>query len=235
MRCREARRRLTESRKGQPADIEDRELLDHLAECPDCAQEAKALGTLRQMLLAAGENDAVHVTPMSAQKDVVEARAAQTGRGILWRRLFWFAMEHGGRNRLRYGIGVAVAVALLTLVSLVPFRYDHTIGYDVAFAGVCREVGIDDERICDVLYELGLEEADIGISECDSTCDLTVVDLKSEQEVGLVVAAFNGLCTDDPVADVIPVVTSTSGSLLRQANERIFTGRPADTDSDAIQ
>jgi hypothetical protein len=187
------------------------------------------------MLLAASENDAANVIPMLAQKNVVEARASQSARGMLWRRLFWFAMEHGERNRLQYGIGVGVAVALLTFVSLVPFRYDHTIGYDVAFAGVCREVGIDDERICDVLYGLGLEEADIDVSECDSTCDLTVVDLKSEQEVGMVVAAFNGLCTDDPVADVIPVVTSTSGSLLRQANERIFTGRPADIDSDAIQ
>ena len=163
MRCREARRRLTGSRKGQPADLEDRELLDHLAECPDCAREAKALGTLRQMLLAAGENDAAHVTPISAQKDVVEARATRAGRAMLWRRFFWFATEHGGRNRLRYGIGVAIAIALLAVVSFVPFRYDHTVGYDVAFAGVCRELGADDERICDVLYELGLEEADIDV------------------------------------------------------------------------
>ena|GEM_PF-1015640 len=234
MRCREARRRLTGFRKGQPVDPEDRELLDHLAECADCAREARAMGTLRQMLLAASEDDATHVTPVSAQKDIVEVRAAQAGRGTLWTRFLWFSMEHGGRNRLRYGIGVGVAVALLAVVSLVPFKYDHTVGYDIAFAGVCMELGDDDERMCDVLYELGLEEADIDVWGCDSTCELIVIDLKSEQEVGMVVAAFNGLCPVDPVADVIPVVTSTSGSLLHQANERIFTGRPADIHIDAI-
>jgi len=228
MRCREVRLRLTEFRRGKPADIEDREMMDHLAVCPECAREAKAVHTLRQMLEAAAANDTAEMMPLSVQKRVVEARAAQLDRRPFLRRLIRASDRNVARRRVRFGIGIAAAVFVLALVSLVPFRYDRTVGYDIAFAGVCRELAADDERICNVLFELGLHEADIDLSDCDLTCDLTVVDLKSKEEVDLVLAAFSGLCHDDPSADVIPVVTSTSGSLIHQANEKIFTGRPAD-------
>lgn len=227
MRCREARHRLTGSGLDDAALRHDQELMEHLKNCPECAEYAEAAGTLRQMLTAASSNDSENVVPMSQQRELVERRLAEpAGRA---------ADMHGHRRRLRYGIGIAVGAVVLVLASLIPFGYDRTIGYDVAFGGVCEEVAFDDEKICDLLYDLGLDQADIGAAYCDTTCSLRIIELRSLEEAELVVQAFSGLCKIDPTADVIPVVERGSGSLLDQANEKIFTGRSENTGLNGIQ
>ena len=114
---------------------------------------------------------------------------------------------------------VATLIAALTLI---PFQYDQTIGYEVAFAGVERELVEEDERVCDMLFALGLIEAAVDYLGCDTTCKLTVFDLKSKQEVQLVVAAFAHINPMDLNTNVIPVRATVSGSLLDRANERIL-------------
>jgi len=220
MRCREARLRLTVSRQDRSAGTDDRELIDHLNQCPACAREAGAAGTLRQIFAASSVNDMEYVTPLHKQRLQVEARVAHqqhpnVNAGTARReRLIW---------RPAFGVGLAlVAVTLIAALTLIPFQYDRTIGYEVAFAGIERELVEEDERVCDILFELGLIEAAVDFLGCDTTCKLTVFDLKSKQEVQLVVAAFAQVNPMDLTTDIIPVRATVSGSLLDRANERIL-------------
>jgi len=220
MRCREARLRLTGSRQNGSAGTEDRELLDHLNQCPACSREAAAAGTLRQILTASSVNDMENVTPLHEQKAQIEARLARHQRlkvnaGTSTRgRLIW---------QPAFGVGVTLVVAaLIAALILIPFQYDRTIGYEVAFAGVERELVEEDERVCDMLFALGLIEAAVDYLGCDTTCKLTVFDLKSKEEVQLVVAAFAHVNPLDLSSNIIPVRATVSGSLLDRANERIL-------------
>ena len=223
MRCREARHRLTSSGSDSAALRNNRELMEHIAQCPACAEYARATGTLRQMLIAASTNDSDDITPISQQRKIIDKRMAESSESRVDMQPY--------RGRIRLSIGIAVGVVLLVLISIVPFGYDRTVGYHVAFAGLCEEVAVDDDRICDILYNLGLDEADIGAAYCDTTCTIHIVELRSLEEAELVVQAFSGLCRIDPTANVIPVVKRESASLLDQANEKIFTGRTKNTES----
>lgn len=220
MRCRQARIRLTASTQDGSAKTDDQELLDHINHCPVCAREAAAAGTLRQIFTAAGVNDMENVTPLHEQKVRIEARLARHQRlkvseGTARRgRLKW---------RPAYGVGVSlVAATLIAVLTLIPFQYDRTIGYEVAFAGVERDLVEEDERVCDMLFALGLIEAAVDFLGCDTTCKLTVIDLKSKEEVQLVVAAFAHINPMELSTNVIPVRATVSGSLLDRANERIL-------------
>jgi hypothetical protein len=220
MRCRQARLRLTGSRQDESAGTEDRELIDHLNQCPACAREAAAAGTIRQMFAVASVNDMENVTPLYEQRLQIEARATRQQRPNV-------SAGMAKRERLKwrpvFGVGVAfVAAILIATLTLIPFQYDRTIGYEVAFAGVDRELVEEDERVCDMLSALGLIEAAVDFLGCDTTCKLTVFDLKSKQEVQLVVAAFAHVSPMDLTTDVIPVRATVSGSLLDRANERIL-------------
>ena len=220
MHCREARLRLTGSRQDGSARTDDRELMDHLNQCPTCAREAAAAGTLRQMFTAAGVNDMEKVTPLHDQKLQVEARVARQQRPNVNA-----GMARRGRLKWRpaFGVGVVfVAAILIAALTLIPFQYDRTIGYEVSFAGIERELVEEDERVCDILFELGLIEAAVDFLGCDTTCKLTVFDLKSKQEVQLVVAAFAQVNPMDLTTDINPVRATVSGSLLDRANERIL-------------
>ncbi|MCP4603445.1 MAG: hypothetical protein GY847_23490 [Proteobacteria bacterium] len=222
MRCSEARRRLTGSRRDEGSIVEDRELGAHLESCPSCAREAKSAGQMRALLDGAAEDDTSAIVPQAVQQRTVEARttsqAGPAGRLAAWwsgLRLLWW-------RRPAYGASLAFAAAVLALVTFVPFSYDKTLGYDVAFADVCREVALDDDQICDMLGRLGLGEAAVDLEGCDSLCNLNIICLRSEEEVAMVVTALQSLCRTEMTPSVIPMVDRASGSLLDRANERVF-------------
>ncbi|UCC44078.1 MAG: hypothetical protein JSU65_13355 [Candidatus Zixiibacteriota bacterium] len=218
MKCREARNRLTGSRRAESSGTDDRDLKDHLEHCRRCAQYAASANLLVEALNEAGKVKAGDVVPVSVLKARIEAGAAASARtaGRLPRSLFlgW----------LRPGTAIAagaLVVGVVLILALVPFQYHKTIGYDIAFAGVNKELAEDDERICDLLHELGLVEAAVDVLECELTCSLMIIDLKSEQEVALVVTALSNLNDSDLTTNVIPLRATASGSLLDQANERL--------------
>ena len=222
MRCREARLRLIDSRRGGAAGQDDRELLDHLKKCPNCTREAEAAQKLQQLLAAAGADDLSDLLPLTEQKRLVEARTASPGGRSRSALSIRRATIGWPRWRPALGLGVTIAVSLLAILTLVPFRYHRTVGYEVAFAGVNRELVEEDDRICDMLYTLGLPEAAVDVRDCDTTCRLTIIDLKSKEEVQLVVSALARANTGELTTDIVPIRASASGSLLDQANERIL-------------
>jgi len=210
MRCGEARARIERALGGQPEALDDHALRQHLADCPACARQAAAVGRLDQILKLAAEDDREGLPSLAAQRPLVEARArqaTQSSRGRATSRTPLGA-------RLRYGGVLATAAIVLALVSLIPFDSHRTLGYSVAFGGVDRDLAQDGERICELLYVLGLDHADIDHLDCDTTCKFVIVDLTSEAEARLVVTAVNNLSDDDVTSDVIPIRDNNDRSAL---------------------
>jgi len=222
MRCSEARRRLTGSRRDEKSILEDRELQAHLSSCPACAREAEAARIMRAVLEGSSADDTSAMMPSVEQRRLVEdrlrGRLSVAGRISDWLnslRYWWW-------RRPGYTISFGVAAAVLAVATFVPFSYDRTLGYDVAFAGVCQEVALDDDKICDMLHSLGLGQAAVDLEECDTVCSLNIICLKSREEVSMVVAALESMCQTEVTSSVIPLVDRTSGSLLDRANEKVF-------------
>jgi len=221
MRCREAKSRLIAFQRANSARIDDRELLDHLKNCPACAQNAMAITTLRQMLIAASENDSSEILPLSVQRQRVEAQM-KPGEHSITRHISLRIIRNNliGRKPL-FRIGVVIAIATLVVMTLVPFKYDRIVGYEIAFAGICPELVEEDNILCDMLYTMGLAEVDVDILGCDTTCNLLVYHLESHEDAQYVVSTFSEINAIDLSAEIIPVLTSTHGSLLAQVNERL--------------
>ena len=68
-------------------------------------------------------------------------------------------------------------------------------------------------------------EAGVEIHHCDTSCSLSILDLKSESEVDLVVGAITRLNETALTTSLVPIRARTSGSLLDQANEIITRGK----------
>ena len=214
MRCRQAQSRIIEHEKSGTDPTKDRSLMDHLGDCPVCAEELDAADLLGRLLRRAGEDDTTDITPLVAARRTIEARAQTTaGRPSVLQRIGAALSGRVFRRPARLGYALVV-VGLLLAVTLIPFRYHQTVGYAVAFAGVEKELVEDNETICDILYDLGLFEADVDVLGCDTTCNVRVIALRSLEEARMVVTAFNQVENCCSSSDIMPVRVDRSGSHL---------------------
>ena len=92
----------------------------------------------------------------------------------------------------------------------------------MAFGGVNKELVEDDHHLCDILFNLGLVEADVDVLGCDTTCNIQIIYLKSKEEVDLVVSALARLNSNNLSTDVIPVRVGQSGSIIERVSESIL-------------
>ena len=233
MNCHEARKRLTGShRDGAPSDS-DPALLEHIRHCPACARHARAAHLLQQSFAQAGAADDGPVPQPAEMRRRVEAVIACRQ---IWSR-WWETMRIATRLRVprwrRFGFGLVAAAVALAVISLVPFSYHHTVAYDVAVEGVDREVALNTERLCDTLFGLGLFEAGVDVTGCDTTCGVTIIDLKSEEEICMAVTALCDLTHKHLTPAIIPVKRPARASLLHQVNEKLFASRLTTVQCDA--
>ncbi len=240
MQCHEARNKLAEyNRKG--IDISsDRELMEHIRQCPDCARDLVADNALQKLFTTAGTDDTEGVMPMAEKRVQVEAEAARASGRAGWRRFFRWVPANILMKRPAMSFGTVVAVMVLAILTFVPFDYHHTTGYTITMEGVNEKLAGDIERICDMLHTMGLEDAEVDILSCDTTCYLTgakecdtlckllFVELKTREEAQRVVSAFTRIDSKDLTTNIEPVRTRTSGTLLDRANKTILQ-RPLDS------
>lgn len=222
MPCDETQRKISEHEKAGTDPSTDPSLLDHLQSCLRCGQDAQAAALLARALDAAGEDDTADIAPFLEARQRAEAQAASSdNRSVI-------------TDHARSGFSVArwwrparvvyatVALAALLAVTLIPFQYDQTIGYAVAFAGVEKELAVDHEFMCDLLYDLGLLEADVDILGCDTTCAVQILELKSLEEAQLIVNALARISSAELSSDIIPVRKGASSSLLERVGRDLF-------------
>ncbi len=212
MRCREVRTQIDGILSRTKEDIDDA-AKSHVKQCSKCRAEYAAVQTLRESYNNLEPNLEVNKIPFETmKKNVVQESLAY--RDI---QKFPFGMKN-----YSLAIGLAGAVVVILFLTLVPFKYDQTIGYKVAFAGVDQSYVNEDHAICDLLYNIGLLEADVDYQGCAETCSLTVIDLKSEAEANLVIAALNDAHPDAITSTVTPIRATTTATLLDKANEKIL-------------
>jgi hypothetical protein len=199
MRCREIRRRLIAHGGRDSTSPPDAEVLAHLEQCPRCARDAEVMKLLGAITAAAGEDERQNMAPLGMMRDRVEQRtAAVSQRGVTRRRPV-------GTSLVFAGAAVVIALFIAAKVFLPAGTENHIIGYEVAFAGVERDVAEDTESICYMLWTLELPEANIDEVTCDTTCRVHIVYLQSPEEAARVIEAFSRLDHAYHSAEIIPV------------------------------
>ena len=229
MRCNEAKRRLNEHWLKEPGQVEDRELLQHLRECSACARHAAAVRTLKRDFAAARTHDIDGGLPLSILKTRVEAHALPSNPANTKEISLMTTLMKNLRKRSKLSVTVAIAVVVLAFLTLVPFKFERAVGYEVAVAGVDKNLALDNDRVQALLATLGMEGAVVDVTDCEATCNLVIRKLGSQEDADLVAAAFKS--GEERVVDceVLMIRAECSNSLLDQARTVMFFGeKPAD-------
>ncbi len=212
MRCWKARRKLTESLETGSEIVNDAALIDHLEHCPACAARYEAWRSVRHDLKAAAQSDLTETLPLAALKGRVEAMAAGADVRRPKERSVMAALFEGLRTRPRYGLGLAALVAVVALSILIPLRYDrNAVGYEVALAGVDKDLAMDTAKVNEFLVQLGVKGAGVTVSDCEETCKLKITKLKTQDDAKLVMAAFGDVAKVSISASAYEVASSDSG------------------------
>ncbi len=221
MRCGEAKRRLTEYWLEEPEQVDDQELLNHLRECSACARHAAAIRSLKRDFAAARAFDNDGGLPLSILRTRVEAHASISKPAETKERSLMSTFMKNLRKRSKLSATVAVVAVVLAVLTLVPFRFERTVGYEVAVAGVDKDLALDSDRVAALLKALGMEAAKVDVTACEATCSLVVRELGSQEDAKLVAAAFLSGGEAGLDCEMIEVLDEHSSSLLNHTKNII--------------
>ncbi|MDH3891679.1 MAG: T9SS type A sorting domain-containing protein [candidate division Zixibacteria bacterium] len=230
MRCHEARQRLKELKGLISNQNSDLELNEHLRGCTACASVARSERALERDFRALAADDNSGDLPLSVLRTRVEAEAASAGYRQKENSLM-SAFTNQLKRKPRLSLTLGAAMIVLLIATLIPFKFDQTVGYQVALAGVDRDLAMDSEKIDVLLKELGIQHAVADVSDCQATCRLTISELDSEYDVQVIRAAFDelGNCV---LEDVQEVSGQESNTMFGHAKRMAFHVRPADEAGD---
>jgi len=222
MHCNEAERRLRriEAVGGSPRD--DAELADHLVSCVSCTRQAKASELLGQAFADLRNEDTGTFPAWARVKADIESGATAAHRtpgriAIAMEKIFDPISGHRGRR-----IGFAAGLAVLAFLTLIPFHYQKTVGYEVAFAGVNKDLAMDQGKIELLLSRLGIGGASVDLGACEATCSLVVSNLKSKGDCQALVYAMKEMGECQVVSEGSPLCEPASGSLVKLAGQKVF-------------
>ena len=216
MRCYQTRQKLNQLNWDKSEIANNKELVEHLQNCHACASLVKAEQSLLRDFKAASVNDNEDVVPFNVLKSRVNHEATRPPKNKLRENSIMSAFSNLFSKRPKLGIGLTAAVLALVVSTLVPFNYDKTIGYEVAFAGVDRSLAMDSDKIKDLLLRLGVDDAAINVSDCEATCNVFISDLKTPNDAKIVKAAFNKIGNVQLLHDITEMVSEESGNLLKK-------------------
>jgi hypothetical protein len=220
MRCHEARRRLLGA-SDRPVE-HDKELLEHLRHCRECYLFAQAELALGRDLLAAAVDDNVDTVPLAALRARVEARAKPAAVNLIKEISLMSRIKGQIKNRPRLGIITALTIVILAFATLVPFKIQETVAYEVAIAGVDENLAVDEEKVDQLLTVLELDDAKFSVEGCEAKkCVIKISDLGSEDDVQVVTTAFDEM-GDCKVSYVKPVTGEIKTTLVDAAKKKVF-------------
>ncbi len=221
MRCAQARQRLIASH-GDAGD--DRELIRHLKTCAECASFARAERALSRDLAAVAAIEGPDDMPLSDIQARVEAQSRRFAHSKFKEGTLMSAALRQIKRRPTLSFSMAGLVVILLVATLVPFSFTRTVGYEVAIAGVDRELAVDTVKVGTLLTALGVKDAAVTLGDCDTTCVLKISSLQSEDDVDLVTTAFAELGDFD--CEGVQVKCDTiSGTLLNKVRHMVIVNR----------
>ena len=222
--CHKIQKRLDEL-NGQIDRLSDSER-KHIAGCVSCSKALESIGSLGQLFETVNGDrrpSEVPMMPLATRINRVVAEAETSGFSLKLADWFRRRLESIWWNHRRLTMSGGLAAALLLLVTLIPIGQTRVVGYNLTLGGICPEVASDEAIVCAMLHEQGVDQAVIGVANCDITCTLVLFDLKSEREIELALATYEELGAEAVVEDITAVTNRESRSLLSLAHEKIFS------------
>jgi hypothetical protein len=231
MLCNQARKRLV-NHNWQPDTIgQDKDLLDHLKKCSKCRSLVLAENTLNNDLETLCQVLPENSLPLSQIK--LTAEAIQNPPSISKSGFTQLIKNLISGKRYRYALGAVAGIFIF--MAFVPFNFKEKAGYEIAIAGVDKNIAEENPEITSLFSALGMEKAKTAVlndsldtndirlfvGECRETCYLTISDLKSEKDVNFVIKTIIelGCCQIDKV---IPIFHIESSSLLKHVAKKLI-------------
>jgi hypothetical protein len=192
---------------------------EHLKTCAECQAELQRVEELGLALRELNQSDDSEIPSFAAMHDPLreQSRTVRTQRASAP----GFSESLSRLLNPRFGFSLAALIIALGFYSYMSTPEQVTnldltddleeiIGYEVTFAGVEKDLAENPESICDLLSTLELFEANIDSVSCENTCRLSIIDLQSAEDAGLVVEAFSRLGAGYQSAEVVPVTTASA-------------------------
>lgn len=234
MSCRRIQQRLNKHDWQYNSYQHDVELMAHLDTCPRCRSLVQAEGASRRDFRLLKQVPPATDLSFEAVKEIVEkATAAQQKPGFAFG-LWPNSWTRGSRSGRRSALVIGVMAVLVLFMAFVPFTFREKVGYEIAIAGVdkniaqesqditplLRALGMEKDQAINLLDSLGGDKVHFSLGECSETCHLRISDLKTERDVKLVVDAIIalGCCQIDKI---IPIFRNESTSLLGHAVRKL--------------
>jgi hypothetical protein len=214
MRCREALKRLTLLEEAGLDRTDDPQLVEHLDECDECARRAEASRQLSRAFADSVTPDHTDLVSWPEQVRRVEARAAHTQQYQPKEIPVMSALKRQLLTKPRLTVGLAAAAVILLAATLIPFKIDQTVGFEVAVAGVNRDLALNQYKLQEMIERLGLKDVLITVDGCEVTCNLTLSALETAEDAQLLKLAFEEIGKGDVVVELKSVHEDVSGSAL---------------------
>ncbi len=212
MRCSEVKRRLSNR-----AAVADTDIRDHLLACPSCAREAEAAGTLARIF--ASSRGEVPVPSLASVQKRVESRLTNQ---TTWEKIVHNIIDtYSARPRL--ALGFAATMAVLLFITLVPFSYTRTTGFQATISVAADQPPVSPKLAEGVLKALGYAEATVELRDGEA---LTVSNLPNESEARLIGRTIAQLSGSEADAQVTPVKEVKRTPLLAQVVDRVRLTEP---------
>jgi len=190
MRCAKARNRLNQLSQAELDLRTDSELLSHIEGCSECALQYQTAQDLQAAFSDArvSDDDGLEFehlkTRVNARVDLVQ----QPG----WRKLnIMSRLRQQISKSPRLSMSMAIILLAVGVTTLIPFKYDRTIGYEVAVAGVDKELALNEVKMGEFLLRLGVEDAIVDVTGCDTTCNIIIRALKNPDDAQLIKLALS--------------------------------------------
>ncbi|UCD64099.1 MAG: T9SS type A sorting domain-containing protein [Candidatus Zixiibacteriota bacterium] len=188
MRCHEAKERLTRLASARSAiDIDD-DLREHLKTCRRCAGQYRAALDLRSSLERASGSDDTETVSLAALRTRTEAQVESASKEA--ERMNVMAKVVDQMKRPRYSLPAAAVAAVVLLAVILPLRFGNPVEYEVAFANVDPALAQDGTTLRMILSEIEMPDVDVTVGSCEEDCKLTISSIKSEEELGKLIAVF---------------------------------------------
>jgi len=191
-------------------------LSDHLTAGPTGPQSGRAREAehiLERSLTQARLETPVPTSAFDALRAQVESRATlHPGKenSIMFRLKYLFTA-----NR-KLSLAVVTSALVFAFITLVPFEYHRTIGYEASFASADMVGRVNPTELTNVLKALGYRDVEISMAKESEGARYIIKGLPSRSAVKEATAVLAGMAGFEGEPTVTPMVETVSGSLYAQ-------------------
>lgn len=116
----------------------------------------------------------------------------------------------------KLSFAVVTSALVFAFITLVPFEYQHTIGYEAIYAGASLTGRVNTIELTTILKGLGYKNVEINLTKVPNATLCTIKGLPSRSAVNEATAVLAGMAGFEGEPSVTPMVETVSGSLYAQ-------------------